>query len=118
MVALGEEIVGAFPNDAAWWAEVRAAAEFAGEEVWEMPMSDHFADLLKSDVADCKNVGPRWGGAVTAAKFLQKFVGGKPWCHLDIAGPAFAENGRADRPSGATGTGVRLLVALAERFAA
>ena len=117
VVALGEEIVGAFPNDAAWWAEVKAAAEFAGEEVWEMPMGDQFADLLKSDVADCKNVGPRYGGAVTAAKFLQKFVGGKPWCHLDIAGPAFAENGRADRPSGATGTGVRLLVALAERFA-
>ena len=117
VVALGEEIVGAFPNDAGWCVEVKSAAEFAGEEVWEMPMSDHFADLLKSDVADCKNVGPRWGGAVTAAKFLEQFVGGVPWCHLDIAGPAFAEKGRADRPSGATGTGVRLLVALAERMA-
>ena len=117
VVALGEEIVGGFPGDDDLWEEVAAAAGEAGERVWRMPMHDHFADLLKSDVADCKNVGPRWGGACTAAKFLQKFVGAVPWVHLDIAGPAFAESGRDDRPSGGTGTGVRLLVKLAERMA-
>ena len=121
VVALGEEIVGAFPGDGeageAWWNEVAAAAGEAGEEVWRMPMHGHFADLLKSDVADCKNVGPRPGGAVTAAKFLEQFVGDLPWVHLDIAGPAFADGGRDDRPSGGTGTGVRLLVRLAERLA-
>ena len=122
VVALGEKIVGAFPGAGeggeAWWEEVRAAFAEAGEEVWRMPMHDHFKALLDSDVADLKNVGPRWGGAVTAAKFLQRFVGETPWVHLDIAGPAFAEKSAPDRAGGATGVGVRTLVALAERFAA
>ena len=61
-----------------------------------MPLDDDFQDLLKSSVADLKNVGGKWGGAVTAAKFLQQFVDGRPWVHLDIAGPSWAESERLD----------------------
>jgi leucyl aminopeptidase len=81
-----------------------------GELFWPMPMHEHFAPLLKSTVADYKNVGPRWGGAVTAAKFLQKFVGETPWVHLDIAGPSWADSGTAWQDAGATGVPVRSLI--------
>lgn len=117
VVALGEEYTGVFTNDQEWCDSVLAAAEAAGELVWQMPMHDLFADLLKSDVADCKNVGPRWGGAITAAKFLEKFVAGKPWVHLDIAGPSFASSGSSNREGGATGCMVNTLVEVAANFA-
>ena len=110
VVALGEDIVGLFPNDDGLASKIEQAAETAGEDVWRLPMHDSFAELLKSDVADCKNVGPRWGGAITAAKFLEKFVGEATWAHLDIAGPAFATSSRADRDGGGTGAMVATLV--------
>lgn len=113
VVALGEEVAGAFTNNQPWCDDVLAAARRAGEDVWQLPMFDSFAEQLKSDVADCKNVGTRWGGAITAAKFLEKFVGSAPWVHLDIAGPAFVENGKPHRDGGGTGTMVRTLVELA-----
>jgi leucyl aminopeptidase len=116
VVALGEDVVGAFANDQAWCDAVVGAATTVGEEVWQMPMFDSFADQLKSDVADCKNVGTRWGGAITAAKFLEKFVSEKPWVHLDIAGPSFASSANASREGGATGVMVRTLVELAESY--
>jgi leucyl aminopeptidase len=116
VVALGEEITGVFANDQSWADAVQSAAKTVGEKTWQMPMDELFADLLKSDVADCKNVGPRWGGAITAAKFLEKFVSGKPWVHLDIAGPAFAESCTPHREGGGTGCMVRTLVEVAERF--
>lgn len=117
VVALGEDVVGAFTNNQGWCDQLLAAAKGCGEDVWPMPMHPHFADLLKSDVADCKNVGPRWGGAVTAAKFLEKFVSEKPWVHLDIAGPAFASSSKPHRDGGATGCMVRTLVEVANRGA-
>ena len=116
VVALGEGFVGGFPNDEDWWSDVQTAFNASGELVWRMPMDDSFKSLLDSDVADVKNVGPRYGGAVTAAKFLENFVGGRPWVHLDIAGPAFREKSSADMSSGGTGVGVRTLVKLAEAF--
>ncbi|MEM7810714.1 MAG: leucyl aminopeptidase [Planctomycetota bacterium] len=116
MVALGEDVSGLFANDDDWSSRVQTAADAAGELVWPMPMHDHFAKLLDSDVADCKNVGPRWGGAVTAAKFLEKFVGDTPWVHLDIAGPAFAASSKPHREGGATGALVRTLVELASGY--
>ncbi len=116
VVALGEEITGAFSNDVAWQNSVTEAAERQGELIWPMPMHGHFAELLKSDVADCKNVGPRWGGAVTAAKFLEKFVSEKPWVHLDIAGPSFAASNQPHREGGATGCMVRTLIDVAANF--
>ena len=115
VVALGEEVVGVFTNDQTWCDEVLGAAHSAGEDVWQMPMFDSFNEQLKSDVADCKNVGTRWGGSITAAKFLQKFVADTPWVHLDIAGPAFVESGKPHIEGGGTGTMVRTLVELAAK---
>jgi leucyl aminopeptidase len=110
VVALGEEVTGAFTNDQEWCDTITNAAATAGENIWQMPMFDHFGDLLKSDVADCRNIGGRWGGAISAAKFLEKFVDGTPWVHLDIAGPSFASSNSSHREGGATGCMVRTLV--------
>lgn len=115
VVALGEDVAGAFSNNQAWCDQVLAAAKVQGEDLWQMPMFDFYSDLLKSDVADCKNIGGRWGGAITAAKFLEKFVSGKPWVHLDIAGPAFASSSKGHREGGATGCLVRTLIEVAEK---
>lgn len=116
VVALGEDITGVFTNNQPWCDQVLDAAKRAGEEVWQLPMQDSFNELLKSDVADVKNSGGRWGGAVTAAKFLEKFVDNKPWVHLDIAGPAFASASKPFREGGGTGCMVRTLVEVAARF--
>ena len=113
VVALGEDVAGAFSNNQPWCDAVLAGAKAAGEDLWQLPMFDAYNELLKSDVADCKNVGGRWGGAITAAKFLEKFVAGKPWVHLDIAGPAFASANKGHREGGATGCFVRTLVEVA-----
>ena len=78
------------------------------------PLDDDFQELLKSTVADLKNVGGKWGGAITAAKFLQQFVGDAPWVHLDIAGPSWADSDGATRDAGGTGCFVRTLVDLVE----
>lgn len=114
VVALGEEVTGAFTNDQEWCDQVLSSAHEVGEDAWQLPMFESFAEQLKCDTADIKNVGTRWGGAITAAKFLEKFVGGKPWVHLDIAGPAFMESSKAYRDGGATGAMVRTLVQLAK----
>ncbi len=113
VVALGEEVVGSMTNNQAWCDQVSTAAKQAGELMWQLPMFDLYTDLLKSDVADCRNIGGRWGGAITAGKFLEKFVSGKPWVHLDIAGPAFASSNKPHREGGATGVMLRTLVELA-----
>lgn len=78
------------------------------ERIAEFPFWDEYADLLKSEIADLKNIGGPYAGAITAGKFLQHFTG-YPWIHLDIAGPAFQDKKDSYRPSGGTGTGVRLL---------
>jgi len=116
VVALGEDVAGAFTNDQGWCDEVLAAAKRAGEEVWQLPMFDHYAEQLKSDVADVKNTGTRWGGAITAAKFLEKFIDKRPWVHLDIAGPAYANSSKPHREGGGTGCMVRTLVEVASAF--
>lgn len=117
VVALGEDITGMFPNDDEWAAQILDAAETEGEYIWQMPMHDMFSDQLKSDVADCRNIGTRWGGAATAAKFLEKFIGDTTWAHLDIAGPAYASSSNAHRDGGGSGVMVRTLVRLFERAA-
>jgi leucyl aminopeptidase len=115
LVALGTDICGLMTNDQAWQSQVEAAAERAGELVWPLPMHAHFAEQIQSKVADIKNVGEgRWGGAITAAKFLQEFVGDTPWAHLDIAGPAFYDSAKGFMDAGGTGVMVRTLVELAE----
>jgi len=114
MVALGEDVAGVMGNNDSWLARVQRAADQAGERIWPLPMHPLYAERLKSDVADIKNVtGKRWGGAITAAKFLERFVGGVPWAHLDIAGPAWGSGATLVRDPGGTGFGVRTLVELA-----
>jgi leucyl aminopeptidase len=82
-------------------------------------MFDHYGELVESQVAEIKNVGAgRWAGAITAAKFLEHFVQDKPWLHLDIAGPAFADSSKAYRDAGATGVMVRTLVEFVRGHAA
>lgn len=117
VVALGEDVVGAFTNQQDWCNDVLRSAATVGEDVWQLPMLPHYDDLIKGDVGDLKNTGGRWGGAITAAKFLEKFVAGKPWVHLDIAGPAFASSNKPHREAGATGCCVKTLVELARSFA-
>lgn len=110
VVALGEEVVGAMSNNQPWCDKVLDAARTAGEDIWQLPMFGLYDELIKSDVADIRNVGGRWGGAITAAKFLERFVKDKPWVHLDIAGPAFASSDKPHREGGGTGVMVRTLV--------
>lgn len=112
VVALGTRIAGLFSTDDPFALEVQAACESTGERAWRMPLDDDFDEQLKSSVADLKNVGTKWGGAVTAAKFLQRFVGETPWVHLDIAGPSWTETESSTRDAGGTGCFVRTLVAL------
>ncbi len=116
VVALGEDVSGAFTNDQSWCDAVLGAAKGTGEDVWQLPTWDLYEDLIKGDVGDIKNTGGRWGGAITAARFLQHFVSDKPWVHLDIAGPAFASSNKPHREAGATGHMVKTLVELARRF--
>lgn len=118
MVALGYDVAGLFTNDQACCDSLAAAARGVGEPVWQLPMYADYGDQIKSDVADIKNVGEgRWGGAITAAKFLERFVGDIPWTHVDIAGPAFAEKPRPWTDGGGTGVMVRSLVELARTTA-
>jgi leucyl aminopeptidase len=115
VVALGEDVAGAMTNEQSFCDQVLAAARAAGEDAWQLPMFDLYDELIKGDVADIKNTGGRWGGAITAAKFLERFVGGKPWVHLDIAGPAFASASKPHRDGGGTGAFVKTLVELVQR---
>lgn len=113
MVALGHDVAGLFTNDQPWCDAIAAAARTVGERVWQLPMDADYDEQIRSEVADIKNVGDgRWGGAITAAKFLERFVGGIPWTHVDIAGPAFAEKPRPWIDGGGTGVLVRTLVEL------
>jgi leucyl aminopeptidase len=111
IVALGDDVAGLMGNHDGMLARVQAAAEKSGENVWPLPLWDSYFEMLKSDVADFKNVGNRKAGAITGGLFLKQFVpAGVPWAHLDIAGSAWAEKDRALVPKGATGMGVHLLV--------
>ncbi len=103
-----------FANDdkLADWLE--AAGKTSGDKLWRMPLGPAYDKLIDSPIADMKNVGPRWGGSITAAQFIQRFVdNGTPWAHLDIAGMVWADKAGATWDKGATGYGVRLLDRLA-----
>jgi leucyl aminopeptidase len=110
MVALGTDITGAFGNDDVLAQDLVAAGSAVGEPIWQMPLWEDYRPLIDSKVADIKNVGKRYGGAITAAWFLAEFVGDTPWVHLDIAGPAFADAATDLGPAGGTGVPVRALV--------
>ena len=121
-VALGKRIAGLFAGDDALAAQLEAAAERSGEPLWRMPLVDDYRHTLDSPVADLRNIGqPKlklMGGSITAALFLREFTGGRPWAHLDIAGPAFTGSDDDERTKGGTGYGVRLLTAWLTELAA
>jgi leucyl aminopeptidase len=111
LVALGTEVAGLMTNDEQLCGAIEQSAKVEGEPVWQLPMFELYNDKVKSKVADIKNIGDgRWGGAITAAKFLENFVAKVPWVHIDIAGPAFADRPKPHRDAGATGAMVRTLV--------
>jgi leucyl aminopeptidase len=110
LVALGNITTGAFTNNQSLLDKVIAAGKEAGEPAWPMPMFDEYKEFIKSDFADIKNVGNRYGGAITAAKFLEEFVGKTPWVHLDIAGTSDTDKEKGYQVKGATGVPVRTLV--------
>ena len=112
-IALGDICTGAFGNDQELIARVVKAGEEAGEKIWQMPMYEEYKEQNKSEVADVKNTGGRYGGAITAALFLAEFSGDNAWVHLDIAGPFFNQKDRGYLAKGATGVAVRTMVNLA-----
>jgi leucyl aminopeptidase len=109
IVSLGHEYAGLFSNDDTLAAKLTAAGTDTGEKLWRMPMGEGYDKLIKSDIADMKNIGGRPGGSISAAEFIKRFVNGKPWAHLDIAGMAWSSKDSACVPKGATAFGVRLL---------
>jgi leucyl aminopeptidase len=110
VVALGYHNVGVFANDDDFAEGLLKSAEVAGEKMWRMPVDQDYFDMIRSEIADIKNTGGRWGGAITAAMFLKEFVDDKPWIHLDIAGTAWLEETKSWMPKGPSGVTVRTLV--------
>ncbi|MCT0212253.1 MULTISPECIES: leucyl aminopeptidase [unclassified Synechococcus] len=111
VIALGEEIAGLWSPSDELAAALLDAGRQGGEQFWRMPLQASYKEGLKSPVADLKNTGPRPGGSITAALFLQDFVDpATAWAHLDIAGTVWSDKGRGLDPAGATGFGVRTLV--------
>jgi leucyl aminopeptidase len=108
--ALGVFITGIFSNNKALENKIVAAGESSGEQMWAFPMNDEFKEMIKSDIADVKNVGGKYAGAISAAKFLEEFVDKTPWVHLDIAGTSETDKDKGYQVKGATGTPVRMLV--------
>ena len=115
-IALGPFRVGVMSNDQTFVDSFLAAANAAGEKMWQMPLDDEYRDLIKSTVADIANSGGRFAGMITAAKFLQEFVGDTPWIHLDIASTAWNEDEKPYLPKGPSGVGMRTLVEFGLRF--
>ncbi len=110
VVALGNNIGGLWSPDEDLANELKTASEQAGDKFWQMPMESAYFEGMKSTIADMKNTGPRAGGSITAALFLQQFVENTPWAHLDIAGPVWADKQNGVHNPGATGFPVRTLV--------
>ncbi len=110
VVALGSNASGIMGNDEELIQRLIETGKRNGEKMWELPMWDEYFDSLKSEIADMKNTGSRWGGASAAGKFLEKFVKDVKWAHIDIAGTAFLEKPQKEFIAGATGAGVRTLL--------
>jgi leucyl aminopeptidase len=105
IVALGDKVGGLWSSDKGLQTDLENAAKRSDEGIWAMPLEASYKEMIKSNVADLKNIGGRWGGSITAALFLQEFVENPRWAHIDLAGPVF-EMGTGK----ATGYGVKTLV--------
>ena len=108
VVALGSEAAGLFSNNDELAGKLIESGERSGERVWRLPAWDEYKELIRSEWADMKNSGGRWGGAISAAVFLKEFVDCPSWAHLDIAGTAYAESENAREARGATAAGLRV----------
>ena len=117
MVALGQKIAGVMGTSDGLIHQLEAASDRSGERIWRLPLPDDYRKQIDSTVADMKNIGGPYGGAITAALLLKEFVeDGIPWAHLDIAGPSNATDVEGEVVKGGTGYGVRLLVELVRQF--
>jgi leucyl aminopeptidase len=114
VVALGHEASGLFSTDDELAQKLIDSGEKVGERLWRLPVWDEYREYIRSEWADMKNSGGRWGGAITAALFLKEFVSCPSWAHLDIAGTSYTEAETARDPKGATGVGVRVTIAFLE----
>jgi len=117
VIALGNDYTGVMGSDRELLRALQESASSAGEKVWEFPLPPEYKDQLKSEIADLKNVGTKYGGAITGGLFLREFAEDTPWVHMDIAGTAYAEKEEPYRAAGATGVGVGTLASLAMRLA-
>jgi len=116
-VALGDEAAGMMGNNEELQLTLRKLGEEVGERVWPLPLYDEYISYIKSEWADLKNVGTRWGGAITAGMFLKQFVPDKvAWAHLDVAGVAYFEKEHNGQPKGASGFGVVLTATFLEHL--
>jgi leucyl aminopeptidase len=110
LVSLGHEWAGLFSNNEELASSLLKAADESGDKLWRMPLAEPFDRLIDSPIADMKNVGPREGGSITAAQFIQRFMeSGVRWAHVDMAGKAWSDKASSTYEKGATGFGVRLL---------
>jgi leucyl aminopeptidase len=109
VVALGSACAGLVSNDDRLAARLSAAGDASGDPLWRLPLRERHREQIKSVYADVKNSGGREAGALTAAAFLEKFVGSTPWAHLDIAGMAWTDTSKGEKSRGATGFGVRVV---------
>ncbi|MBW1847936.1 MAG: leucyl aminopeptidase [Deltaproteobacteria bacterium] len=117
MIALGEKIAGVFSFEDKLVQDILDSADKTYERCWRLPLPDDYKELLKSDLADIKNISnTRYGGAITAALFISEFVEDQRWAHIDIAGPASATKANAYCNAGGTGFGVRLFCDLLEKL--
>ena len=110
VVALGKHIAGVMGNDLSLVEHWLAAARRAGEEMWQLPLPERMKEQIKSDIADLRNVGDRFGAALTAGVFLREFAGTTPWVHVDLAGPASADKEYGHISKGGTGFSVATMV--------
>jgi len=110
MIALGMEHGGVFSNSDDLADKLLASGKQSGDKLWRFPLGPAYDKLIDSPIADMKNVGPRWGGSITAAQFLQRYIEeGVDWAHCDIAGMVWADKPGATWDKGATGFGARLI---------
>jgi leucyl aminopeptidase len=116
MRALGTQVAGVLGNNQQLIDQAMAAARATDEPLWQFPLERRYRKVLDSDVADIKNLGGANAGTITAALFLEEFVAGKPWAHIDIAGTAQSDEHLTWHPTGCTGFGARLLAQLAVDF--
>ena len=117
VVALGMVNAGGFSNNDEAWAKFEAAVAISGEKFWRLPLGEEYAEMIKSDIGDIKNTGGRWGGASTAAEFLNVFADETPWIHLDIAGMAWVEDSKPYIAKGPSGVAVRSILEWVRSYA-